>query len=115
MKITLALLTLLITAPAYAELYKCKVNGKTIYQGTACKGEGGEFKLRRDISPEQQKAAQERLSAELAAKMEQSTEPEGAAPKAPPTIIIPGAAPQPAAEPSSPGIDMIYNSPGTLN
>lgn len=117
MKTIIAILAMLATAPAYAGMYKCVTNGKTTYQERPCKGVGGEFKLRTDISPEQQQAAKERLEAELAKKAENSQANEDKTGSKPPNmLIIPSAAQSaPAPAPSNPGIDMIYNSPGTLN
>ncbi|SDO29865.1 protein of unknown function [Halomonas shengliensis] len=39
-----AALVLLAAGPAQAEVYKCEVGGKTVFQGMPCEGEGGAFK-----------------------------------------------------------------------
>ena len=71
MKIIATLSILLAASSANAELYKCKINGKTTYQEKPCPGTGSEFKLRRDITPDQQKAAREKLKTELTQRAEQ--------------------------------------------
>lgn len=111
MKLIIALLAIVATAPTYAVTYKCINKGKITYQEFPCKGEGGEFTYRKDISPERQKAAQERLQTELTEKTEASAS-EAPGGQSPNTIILPGARPAPERR----GVDMmIYNSPGTLN
>ncbi len=53
----------------YAKIYKCKVEGKKIYQDKKCSNigaSGEEFKKHYDISLEQQQAAKENLMTELA-------------------------------------------------
>lgn len=65
MKISVTLIFLLFLTPAYAEIYKCRKNGSTSYQQTQCKQTGTEFALKKDISIEQQEAAEKKLTADL--------------------------------------------------
>jgi hypothetical protein len=83
MKIIVTLIALLAAPAAYAQLYKCTINGGTVYQQKPCKGEGSEFVLKKDITPEQQQAAKERLEAELAEKAEKQLLQEEQAPAVP--------------------------------
>lgn len=90
MKIIVTFLIMLAAPSSYAELYKCKINGKTAYQEKPCQGAGTEFELKRDISPEQQQAAKERLEAELAEREEKHRQiEESLIPQAGPTTAIP--------------------------
>lgn len=67
MKILTALIFVLFVTPAYAEIYKCIVNGNTTYQQTQCKKVGSEFIPEKDISLEQQKSAIKKLDMDVKA------------------------------------------------
>jgi len=71
MKIIPILILVLAISPVYAEIYKCEVNGIISYQQSPCKQGGTEFTPPKDISPEQQQAAIEKLNSEIAIQAEQ--------------------------------------------
>ncbi|OQK17512.1 hypothetical protein AU255_06465 [Methyloprofundus sedimenti] len=71
MKIISTLILILAISPVYAEIYKCEENGIISYQQFPCKEGGTEFIPPKDISPEQQKAAIEKLDREIAIQAEQ--------------------------------------------
>ena len=61
------LILLIATAtPTYAGVYKCTVDGQTAYQSSPCADSGESFKIKKEISVNQQKAAQARLDKEMA-------------------------------------------------
>ncbi len=59
------LILAVITTPVNAKLYKCVINGKTSYQAIPCKGVGGEFSLKKDISKAQQEPVVQKLKSDL--------------------------------------------------
>ncbi len=60
----IALLFLLLVNVAHGKAYKCKVNGKTVYQQRPCKT-GVEFRFKKEVTPAQRSAALERLKNEI--------------------------------------------------
>jgi len=70
MKIIPTLILILAISPAYAEIFKCEVNGSTTYQQFPCKQSGEEFIPAKDISKQEQKAAVEKLDKDLAIQAE---------------------------------------------
>ena len=71
MKIIPTLILILATSPVCAKIYECEENGLKSYQQFPCKQGGKEFTPRKDISPEEQKAAVEKLDKDLANIAEQ--------------------------------------------
>jgi len=69
-KVIIVFFIIFSISPVYAKMYKCIVEGQVSYQGAPCQQEGSEFKKKKDISNEQQKAATARLNADLATSAE---------------------------------------------
>ncbi len=70
MKIIKVLIFALFISPAYAEMFKCKINGKISYQDTACQAHGSIFKKKFDVSVDQQKAVVATLNDQVNARRE---------------------------------------------
>ena len=71
MKFFIITLLLAVFVPAHADMYKCKVNGKTAYQARPCAAdveEANQFKLKHDISKTEQERARANFMDGLADK-----------------------------------------------